>query len=77
MGQLFDPQFANITDFDCFSQAYFRDIEDYKAMKKDPYYREHLMGDHEVFADTKKSWYVGKVPLNLLISCRIVSMLDG
>ena len=55
MGQIFDPQFANITDFDCFSQAFFRSIEDYKKMKQDPWYKEKLVGDHENFADTKKS----------------------
>ncbi len=55
MAQLYDPQFANVTDFDCFSQAVFKSIEDYKRMKKDPWYKEHLMGDHENFADTKRS----------------------
>ncbi|KAL2188018.1 hypothetical protein L209DRAFT_724569 [Thermothelomyces heterothallicus CBS 203.75] len=55
MSQLFDPQMANIADFDCFSQVVFRDIEDYKRMKQDPWYKEHLVGDHEKFADTKRS----------------------
>jgi hypothetical protein len=27
-------------------------------MKQDPWYKEHLAGDHEKFADTKKSMYV-------------------
>ncbi|KAJ5738565.1 EthD domain-containing protein [Penicillium malachiteum] len=58
MGEIFDPQFANVTDYDCFSQAVFRDIEDYKRMKQDPWYKEHLVGDHENFADTKRSQYV-------------------
>lgn len=55
MSQLFDPQMANLADFDCFSQVIFKDIEDYKRFKQDPWYKEHLMGDHENFADTKKS----------------------
>jgi hypothetical protein len=55
MTQLFDPQMANIADFDCFSQVVFRSIEDYKRMKQDPWYQEHLAGDHENFADTKRS----------------------
>ncbi|KAL9638287.1 MAG: hypothetical protein Q9164_001645 [Protoblastenia rupestris] len=55
MGQLFDKQFANVTDFDCFSQCYFADIEQYKAMKRDPVYLERLKGEHEVFADTTRS----------------------
>ncbi|KAJ5761821.1 uncharacterized protein N7511_005203 [Penicillium nucicola] len=55
MSQLFDPQMANVADFDCFSQVVFKDIEDYKRMKQDPWYKEHLVGDHEKFADTKRS----------------------
>lgn len=55
MGQLYDPQMANVAQFDCFSQAFFRNLEDYKRMKQDPWYKEKLVGDHENFADTKKS----------------------
>lgn len=57
MSQLFDPQMTTLADFDCFSQVVFEDIEDYKRMKKDPFYKEHLIPDHEVFADTKRSRY--------------------
>ncbi|TKA66030.1 hypothetical protein B0A49_08118 [Cryomyces minteri] len=42
-------------DFDCFSQVIFKSVEDYKRMKQDPWYKEHLVGDHEKFADTKRS----------------------
>lgn len=55
MAQLYDPQMANVADYDCFSQVVFNSIEDYKRMKQDPWYKEHLVGDHERFADTKKS----------------------
>ncbi|ORY69642.1 EthD domain-containing protein [Pseudomassariella vexata] len=55
MAQLYDPQMANVADFDCFSQVVFKNVEDYKRMKEDPWYKEHLMGDHEKFADTKRS----------------------
>lgn len=55
MAQLYDPQMANVADYDCFSQVVFDSIEDYKRMKQDPWYKEHLVGDHEKFADTKKS----------------------
>ncbi|KGO43745.1 Dimeric alpha-beta barrel [Penicillium expansum] len=48
-------QMANVADFDCFSQVVFKDIDDYKRMKQDPWYKEHLVGDHEKFADTKRS----------------------
>jgi hypothetical protein len=55
MGHIVDPQMANIADYDCFSQVIFEDIAAYKRMKDDPYYKEHLFGDHENFADTKRS----------------------
>ncbi len=55
MAQLFDPQMANVADFDCFSQVVFKSLEDYKRMKQDPWYKQHLVGDHENFADTKRS----------------------
>ncbi|KAF2648492.1 hypothetical protein K491DRAFT_612688 [Lophiostoma macrostomum CBS 122681] len=55
MSQLFDHQMTNIADFDCFSQVVFESLEDYKLMKQDPWYKEHLVGDHENFADTKRS----------------------
>jgi hypothetical protein len=55
MSQLFDHQMANVADFDCFSQVTFESLEDYKRMKQDPWYKEHLVGDHENFADTRRS----------------------
>jgi hypothetical protein len=55
MNQLFDSQMVNLADFDCFSQVVFESIEDYKKIKQDPWYKEHLMHDHENFADTKRS----------------------
>ncbi|KAI1410230.1 EthD domain-containing protein [Hypoxylon sp. FL1857] len=55
MSRLFDHQMTNLADFDCFSQVVFKSVDDYKRMKDDPWYKEHLVGDHEKFADTKKS----------------------
>ncbi|TVY84600.1 putative decarboxylase tpcK [Lachnellula suecica] len=55
MGRLYDRQMANLADFDCFSQVVFKSVDDYKRMKDDPWYKEHLINDHENFADTKKS----------------------
>ncbi|KAK4234619.1 EthD domain-containing protein [Achaetomium macrosporum] len=55
MGHICDPQMANIADFDFFSQAVFRDIEGYQRMKQDPWYKEHLIDDHERFADTTRT----------------------
>ena len=55
MTHLFDRQMANVADYDCFSQVVFESLEHYKKMKDDSFYKEHLFGDHENFADTKKS----------------------
>jgi hypothetical protein len=60
---------VNIADYDCFSQVVFRSVEDYKRIKDDPWYKEHLVGDHENFADVKRSLY-GPLPLFLFfVSC--------
>ena len=58
MSQLYDPQMARLADFDCFSQVVFKRLEDYKLFKGDPEYKRRLMGDHEKFADTKRSMLV-------------------
>lgn len=55
MSTLFDHQMHNLADFDCFSQVIFHSIEDYKRIKQDPWYKEHLVGDHENFADVNRS----------------------
>ncbi len=55
MGRLFDHQMAKLADFDCFSQVVFKSVDDYKRMKEDSWYKQHLVGDHENFADTKRS----------------------
>jgi hypothetical protein len=47
MSQLVDPQMCN--------QVFFESLEDYKRIKLDPFYKKHLVGDHENFADTKRS----------------------
>ncbi|KAJ5698557.1 hypothetical protein N7462_000562 [Penicillium macrosclerotiorum] len=55
MAELYDSQMVNLADFDCFSQVVFESVADYKRMKEDPYYKEHLFEDHKNFADTKRS----------------------
>ncbi|KOS41566.1 hypothetical protein ACN38_g7562 [Penicillium nordicum] len=46
---------ARVADFDCFSQVIFKSVDDYKRMKDDSWYKEHLVGNHENFADAKRS----------------------
>ncbi|KAL8752622.1 MAG: hypothetical protein Q9199_005614 [Rusavskia elegans] len=55
MTKIFDPQFANVTQLDCFIQAVFTSIEDIMAMKADPYFKKYITPDHENFADTRGS----------------------
>lgn len=55
MAKIFDPQFANIMQYDCFIQATFTSIEDVMAMKADPYFKKYITPDHENFADTRGS----------------------
>jgi hypothetical protein len=55
MGELFDPQFVNIADYDCIVQIQFNDIQDFVKLKADPFYKSKVTPDHENFADTKRS----------------------
>ncbi|KAL8682870.1 MAG: hypothetical protein Q9186_001116 [Xanthomendoza sp. 1 TL-2023] len=66
MTKIFDPQFANITQIDCFIQAVFTSIEDLVAMKADPYFKKYITPDHENFADTRGSQELlsGRHPLS-------------
>lgn len=58
MAKLYDEQFANVADFDCFSQSLFESVDGLVAMKDDPFYEEFIRMDHENFADTKNTKYV-------------------
>ncbi|KAL8690940.1 MAG: hypothetical protein Q9218_003733 [Villophora microphyllina] len=62
MAKIFDPQFANIMQYDCFIQATFTSIDDIVAMKADPYFKKYITPDHENFADTRGSQ--GRHPLS-------------
>lgn len=66
MTHLYDRQMSNVADYDCFSQVVFESLEHYKKMKEDPMYKTKLFGDHEHFADTKRSRYV---PLLRALAC--------
>ncbi|GES66778.1 conidial pigment polyketide synthase PksP/Alb1 [Aspergillus terreus] len=55
MSRLFDPQFANMADYDAFIQIFFDDVEHFVRMKADPYFRAKVTPDHENFADTTRS----------------------
>ncbi|KAI5456767.1 EthD domain-containing protein [Mariannaea sp. PMI_226] len=53
--ELYDPQFSNLSEYDCIVQFVFRDISDFKRMKSDPRFLEKVAPDHVNFADTKRS----------------------
>ena len=59
MNKIAGPQFDNHAKYDSFVQAVFKDIEDFVRMKADPLWREVVAPDHENFADTTRSRYVG------------------
>lgn len=74
MAKLYDSQFANIADYDCFSQSVFESVDSLVRMKEDPFYEEFVRDDHEHFADTKKTRYVSLdfslvVAWNPILSC--------
>ena len=58
MAKLYDEQFANVADYDCFSQSLFESVDGLVRMKDDPFYEEFIRMDHENFADTKNTKYV-------------------
>ncbi|KAJ9649741.1 hypothetical protein H2199_000520 [Coniosporium tulheliwenetii] len=55
MAKLYDPQFANVADYDAIVQIVFKDVEDFVRMKADPHFMKSVTPDHENFADTKRS----------------------
>ncbi|GAB7355308.1 hypothetical protein MBLNU459_g5842t1 [Dothideomycetes sp. NU459] len=55
MDKIFDPQFANVADYDCIIQATFDNVDDFVKFKADPEFLEKIAPDHENFADTKRS----------------------
>ena len=59
MTKIAGPQFDNHAEYDSFVQAVFLDVEDFVRMKADPMWREVVAPDHENFADTMRSRYVG------------------
>ena len=59
MAKLYNPQFTNVADYDCFSQLFFESVDGLMRMKEDPLYDElGIRKDHENFADTKSNRYV-------------------
>ncbi|MCJ1278724.1 hypothetical protein MMC21_006541 [Puttea exsequens] len=55
MAKLYDEQFANVADFDCFSQSIFESVDSLVRMKEDPLYDEFIRDDHNNFADTRRT----------------------
>jgi len=57
MSQLFDSQMVIWLTTTALARLCLRasKITNYKRTKQDPWYKENLFGDHENFADTKRS----------------------
>lgn len=80
MAQLYDEQFANIADYDCFSQSVFESVDSLVRMKEDPFYEEFVKDDHNNFADTRNTKYVSLcfppwLPLNPCLVLSFQSLL--
>ncbi|KAM3433054.1 hypothetical protein MY4824_006215 [Beauveria thailandica] len=73
MSRLFDPQFANVADYDAFIQIFFDDVTDFVRMKADPYFLSKVAPDHENFADTKRSCMTIGVVHNILVDGKVVN----
>lgn len=57
--KIYGPNFANVVEYDCFSQAIFEDVDRIASMTKDPYYLEYIRHDPVKFADPQNTKYVG------------------
>ena len=55
LNELYDPQFAKLSEYDCIVQFVFRTLDDFKRMKADPFFLEKVAPDHVKFADTERS----------------------
>ncbi|KAB5575393.1 EthD domain-containing protein [Coniochaeta sp. 2T2.1] len=77
MSLLFDPQFANVADYDCFIQIVFDDVQDFVRMKADPFFVSKVTPDHENFADTKRSRMTIGVVERLIEDGQVVNKRNG
>ncbi|KAI0912703.1 EthD domain-containing protein [Ustulina deusta] len=51
MAQVMDTQFIQGTGYDIITQIQFPDIQCFINFRNDPYYKEKVMQDHDVFTD--------------------------
>lgn len=58
MGTLYDPEFTNVADFDCFSQFVLESVDNLVRMKQDPLFTAAIRDDHKNFADATRTKYV-------------------
>lgn len=49
-----DLQFVNVAPFDIVTQIQFPDIQCFINFREDPFYKEKVMPDHNVFTDPEK-----------------------
>jgi hypothetical protein len=58
IGQLYDPQFIDMPDYDSFIQIVFDDIQDFVNFQADPEFIKNVAPDHTNFHDPKRTRYV-------------------
>jgi hypothetical protein len=54
MGQVMDAQFINDAPYDMITQIRFPAIQCFVNFRNDPYYKEKVMADHDVFTDPER-----------------------
>ena len=51
MAQVMDGQFLQGAGYDMITQIHFKDIQSFVNFRNDPFYKDKVMPDHDVFTD--------------------------
>ncbi|KAI0200587.1 EthD domain-containing protein [Astrocystis sublimbata] len=51
MAQVMDEQFLQGTSYDMITQIQFKDIQSFVNFRNDPFYKDKVVPDHDVFTD--------------------------
>lgn len=54
MEQVMDTQFIQVSEYDIITQIRFPDIQCFLNFKDDPFYKEVVAPDHDVFTDPQR-----------------------
>ncbi|KAL2126048.1 hypothetical protein VTI74DRAFT_1862 [Chaetomium olivicolor] len=54
VAQVMDPQFIQDAGYDMITQIRFPDVQCFVNFRSDPFYKEKVMPDHDVFTDPER-----------------------